>query len=93
MRQLLGSTALDEAKEIPGRETADVALADVLLAPVIPDPDKIICVGMNYHDHVAEVGRTVTEKPSLFARFVDSQVGSSAVDDQACGVGAVRLRG
>jgi 2-keto-4-pentenoate hydratase/2-oxohepta-3-ene-1,7-dioic acid hydratase in catechol pathway len=45
------------------------------LAPVIPDPDKIICVGLNYRDHVAESGKAVTEKPALFARFAGSQVG------------------
>lgn len=43
--------------------------------PVVPDPDKIICVGLNYRDHVAETGRAFTEKPALFARFADSQVG------------------
>ena len=52
----------------------DYALADVRLLPVIVDPDKIICVGLNYHDHVQETGRTVTEKPMLFARYPGSQV-------------------
>jgi 2-keto-4-pentenoate hydratase/2-oxohepta-3-ene-1,7-dioic acid hydratase in catechol pathway len=46
-----------------------------VFAPVVPDPDKIICVGLNYRDHVAETGRTVTEKSALFARFAGSQVG------------------
>lgn len=54
---------------------ADFALADVTLDPVIPDPDKIVCVGLNYHDHVAETGRTVTPNPMLFARYAGSQVG------------------
>lgn len=45
----------------------DLVLADLTRAPVIPDPDKIICVGLNYRDHVAETGRTVMEKPALFA--------------------------
>lgn len=54
---------------------ADVALVDVTLDPVIPDPDKIVCVGLNYHDHVAETGRTVTPNPMLFARYAGSQVG------------------
>jgi 2-keto-4-pentenoate hydratase/2-oxohepta-3-ene-1,7-dioic acid hydratase in catechol pathway len=53
---------------------ADYALADVRLLPVIVDPDKIICVGLNYHDHVQETGRTTTEKPMLFARYPGSQV-------------------
>ncbi|WP_160120845.1 fumarylacetoacetate hydrolase family protein [Rhodovarius lipocyclicus] len=53
----------------------DVALAGLTYAPVIPDPDKIICVGLNYHDHVQETGRTVTANPALFARFAGSQIG------------------
>ena len=65
---------LDRAAALVG-VPADFALADVTLAPVIPDPDKIVCVGLNYHDHVVETGRTVTPNPMLFARYVGSQVG------------------
>lgn len=75
LRRLLAGNALAEAAKLAASETPDFQLKDLLLAPVITDPDKIICVGMNYRDHVAEVGRTVTEKPSLFARFAGSQVG------------------
>ncbi|MCB1542083.1 MAG: fumarylacetoacetate hydrolase family protein [Rhodoblastus sp.] len=55
--------------------TADYKVDAIAFAPVVPDPDKIICVGLNYRDHVAETGRTVTEKPALFCRFPASQVG------------------
>lgn len=65
---------LDRAAALVG-VPADFALADVTLAPVIPDPDKIVCVGLNYHDHVVETGRTVTPNPMLFARYAGSQVG------------------
>lgn len=65
---------LDRAAALVGAPT-DFALADVTLAPVIPDPDKIVCVGLNYHDHVVETGRTVTPNPMLFARYAGSQVG------------------
>jgi 2-keto-4-pentenoate hydratase/2-oxohepta-3-ene-1,7-dioic acid hydratase in catechol pathway len=75
LRQLLAGNGLAEAARVAASEPADFPLDGLQLAPVIPDPDKIICVGMNYRDHVAEVGRTVTEKPSLFARFAGSQVG------------------
>lgn len=57
---------------------ADHALCEVALAPVIPDPDKIVCIGLNYHDHVQETGRTVTPHPVLFARYPGSQVGDGA---------------
>jgi 2-keto-4-pentenoate hydratase/2-oxohepta-3-ene-1,7-dioic acid hydratase in catechol pathway len=75
LRQLLAANGLSKAKQLANSIAPNVAISDVTLAPVIPDPDKIICVGMNYHEHVAEIGRTVTEKPALFARFAGSQVG------------------
>ena len=53
----------------------DLPLEGLEFAPVIPDPDKIICVGLNYRDHVAETGRTETPHPALFGRFAGSQVG------------------
>ncbi|OZI31077.1 5-carboxymethyl-2-hydroxymuconate isomerase [Bordetella genomosp. 10] len=53
----------------------ELPLADVTLLPPIPNPGKIICIGLNYHEHVAESGRTVTRHPSLFARYPESQVG------------------
>jgi 2-keto-4-pentenoate hydratase/2-oxohepta-3-ene-1,7-dioic acid hydratase in catechol pathway len=75
LRDLLSAGALPEAERVAREAAPDFPLEGLQLAPVIPDPDKIICVGMNYRDHVAEVGRTVTEKPALFARFAGSQVG------------------
>jgi 2-keto-4-pentenoate hydratase/2-oxohepta-3-ene-1,7-dioic acid hydratase in catechol pathway len=75
LRDLLSAGALPEAERFARDSVPDFPLEGVQLAPVIPDPDKIICIGMNYRDHVAEIGRTVTEKPSLFARFAGSQVG------------------
>ena len=48
--------------------------AQLTLLPVIPNPDKILCVGLNYHDHVAETGRALTEKPAIFVRMPASQV-------------------
>ena len=75
LRALLAADALAEARAIARDAAPDLPLEELELAPVIPDPDKIICVGLNYRDHVAETGRTVTEKPALFARFAGSQVG------------------
>lgn len=57
---------------------ADFALDAVSFDPVIPNPDKIICVGLNYHDHVVETGREVTVNPLLFARYSGSQIGHGA---------------
>ncbi len=77
LRALLAARALEAARALADAP-ADHALDAVAFDPVIPDPDKIICVGLNYRDHVAETGRTVTEYPVLFARFAGSQIGHGA---------------
>jgi 2-keto-4-pentenoate hydratase/2-oxohepta-3-ene-1,7-dioic acid hydratase in catechol pathway len=61
-----------------GDQAADLALTDVTLLPVIPNPDKIFCVGLNYKSHVQETGRAASEKPAIFVRFASSQVGHAA---------------
>jgi 2-keto-4-pentenoate hydratase/2-oxohepta-3-ene-1,7-dioic acid hydratase in catechol pathway len=75
LRGLLEAGRLAEAARLAASAPVDHSLDSIAFAPVIPDPGKIICVGLNYRDHVAETGRTVTEKPALFARFACSQVG------------------
>ena len=75
LRALLAAGAIGEAERLAADLPAELELADLQLQPVIPDPDKIICVGLNYRDHVAETGRTETANPTLFARFAGSQVG------------------
>lgn len=62
------------------REGAEAALStgvvlsadQVRLLPVIPNPGKLICVGLNYKSHVAETKRADSDYPSLFLRFNDS---------------------
>jgi 2-keto-4-pentenoate hydratase/2-oxohepta-3-ene-1,7-dioic acid hydratase in catechol pathway len=59
-------------------ESADgdpVATREIAFAPVIPNPGKIFCVGMNYLAHIAEMGREPPSYPTLFVRFPDSLVG------------------
>jgi 2-keto-4-pentenoate hydratase/2-oxohepta-3-ene-1,7-dioic acid hydratase in catechol pathway len=50
-------------------------LASVALEPVLPDPDKILCVGLNYENHRKETGREEVSHPTIFTRFANSQVG------------------
>jgi len=59
-------------------ETADVALKDVTLDPTIPDPDKILCLGLNYAGHLKETGREKPAYPTFFSRFNNTQVGQDA---------------
>ena len=53
----------------------DVALARVTLLPPIPDPDKIICAGLNYRAHAAEAGAKPPEHPPVFLRLTNTLVG------------------
>jgi 2-keto-4-pentenoate hydratase/2-oxohepta-3-ene-1,7-dioic acid hydratase in catechol pathway len=52
-----------------------VALDEVIFLPPIPNPSKILCVGLNYHDHAREGAADVPAHPALFIRFPDSIVG------------------
>ena len=75
LKSLIAADRMPEAAAIADAETAPaIPLAAVTLLPVIPNPGKIVCVGLNYADHVQETGRTVTESPTLFLRVAESQV-------------------
>jgi len=60
---------------------ATVALADVTLLPVVPNPDKVLCVGLNYEAHRIETGRDVTANPAIFTRFADTLIGANDPND------------
>jgi len=51
------------------------ALASVDLAPVVPRPDKIICVGQNYLKHIQEMGAEQPQHPTLFAKYARALIG------------------
>lgn len=50
-------------------------LETLTFAPPISNSDKILCVGLNYHEHVEETGREPVGYPTLFTRFADTQIG------------------
>lgn len=62
-----------EVAEAAQRDGAAFALSAIQYAPVIPQPGKIICVGLNYRAHGDETGRSAY--PALFTRFADTQIG------------------
>ncbi|MEJ8814347.1 fumarylacetoacetate hydrolase family protein [Variovorax ureilyticus] len=74
LRALIAADLLQEADSFAKSQAATLPLSDLELLPVIPNPGKIVCVGLNYGEHVRETGREVTEKPALFLRVADSQV-------------------
>jgi 2-keto-4-pentenoate hydratase/2-oxohepta-3-ene-1,7-dioic acid hydratase in catechol pathway len=64
----LGMRAEESAERTP--------LASVQLAAPVPDPQKIICLGLNYRDHAAESGQEPPAAPLWFAKFQNSLIGS-----------------
>ena len=67
VRALLGEgDPAAAAEEASGDETS---LADVELLPPIPDPEKIVCIGLNYRSHAAEANMDPPESPTFFAKF------------------------
>ena len=75
LRAVLEAEALGAlADEVAGRPP-DADLDTVAFLPVIANPDKIICVGLNYEMHRKETGRPEVEHPTLFTRFANTQIG------------------
>jgi 2-keto-4-pentenoate hydratase/2-oxohepta-3-ene-1,7-dioic acid hydratase in catechol pathway len=81
----LSASVRDLADANPGARVG--ARVNVTLAAPVPDPAKVLCVGLNYKDHVAETGRALPEHPDLFAKFAssmvgpDSQIGGAEISD------------
>ena len=55
-----------------------IARNDVRLLAPVPDPEKIICLGLNYRDHAEEAGQEIPEHPRWFAKFANSLAGDGA---------------
>lgn len=54
----------------------EVAFADASFAPLVPRPEKIFCVGLNYRSHILEMSEALPSYPTLFAKFASSLIGA-----------------
>lgn len=74
---LRAAIAADALGELAQAASSAVAhdLADITYLPVIPNPGKIFCVGLNYETHRKETGRKEVAHPTIFTRFANSQTG------------------
>ena len=75
LRQALAADALDEVWRATAGQAPDHKLSDVKFLPVVPDPQRIVCVGINYRSHAEETGRDISPAPSVFLRLADTLVG------------------
>jgi 2-keto-4-pentenoate hydratase/2-oxohepta-3-ene-1,7-dioic acid hydratase in catechol pathway len=74
VRALLAAQAYADVDQVRGRAPRR-ALGEISWLPPIPDPAKVICIGLNYETHRVETGRDKTGNPAIFTRFADSQIG------------------
>ena len=78
VRRLLegGSAALAKAAAAADSASETLDAAAVKLAAPIPDPGKILCIGLNYADHAAESGQPLPDYPIVFSKYSNTVIGS-----------------
>lgn len=64
-----------ERAAMSGRDGNAKEVASLRLGPPITNPEKIICLGLNYRDHAEEMGLEVPATPTVFAKFANSLAG------------------
>jgi 2-keto-4-pentenoate hydratase/2-oxohepta-3-ene-1,7-dioic acid hydratase in catechol pathway len=74
--EALDATGLQKLGERARDAGEGIRLADVRLLAPVPDPQKIICLGLNYRDHAEESGQEPPAAPLWFAKFANSLIGS-----------------
>jgi len=67
VRELLGAGLMAELRSVTDED--GLSVDEVELAPPVPDPEKIICIGLNYRSHAAEAGLEPPAAPTFFAKF------------------------
>jgi 2-keto-4-pentenoate hydratase/2-oxohepta-3-ene-1,7-dioic acid hydratase in catechol pathway len=75
LKGLIAAGAYPEAARETKGATADFSLDQITYDPVIPNPGKIICIGLNYSEHANETGMTRAAHPPVFIRWADTQIG------------------
>ncbi len=77
LKAVLAADALAEARDA-ARTAPRRPLDAIAWLPVIPNPDKILCIGLNYEMHRQETGRDEAAYPTVFTRFANTQIGHGA---------------
>ena len=75
LRDVLAADGLAEIAKAADGAKPDHTLAQVQFLPAIPNPEKILCAGINYRSHAAETGRELPKQPSMFIRLANTLTG------------------
>ena len=78
LKSVIAANKLDECEALIRQSGKAVTASQAHLLPVIPNPSKIFCIGLNYKTHVAETKRADSDYPAIFTRFSDSLTAHNA---------------
>jgi 2-keto-4-pentenoate hydratase/2-oxohepta-3-ene-1,7-dioic acid hydratase in catechol pathway len=73
-----GEVGMQTARELLGEAQGDIALDSVKLLAPIPNPSKVIAIGLNYMDHIREANIGVPELATMFCKYPSSIIGNDA---------------
>ena len=73
LKELISNNGINDAKKYAKENPGSININEIEFLPLIPNPGKIICVGLNYSDHVNEIGITLEKNPVIFLRVPESQ--------------------
>ena len=73
LKDLISNNGINDAKKYAKENPGSINVDEIEFLPLIPNPGKIICVGLNYNDHVNEIGITLEKNPVIFLRVPESQ--------------------
>jgi 2-keto-4-pentenoate hydratase/2-oxohepta-3-ene-1,7-dioic acid hydratase in catechol pathway len=75
LRDAIAADALGELRDAAKGKAPDHKLSAITFLPVIPNPEKILCVGINYKSHAEETGRDTMANPQMFLRLTNTLLG------------------
>lgn len=78
LKSYLAAASLGAVPRLPESLNADYGPSEFSYLPVVPNPEKVLCVGLNYEEHRKETGRPESAYPSIFTRFADTLVAHDA---------------
>jgi acylpyruvate hydrolase len=85
----MGASLVEWLATGTARDGDPIATDTIRLAAPVPRPGKVVCIGVNYREHAAEMGREPPPVPTVFAKWANAVVGPDAEVVVPPGVGAV----
>jgi 2-keto-4-pentenoate hydratase/2-oxohepta-3-ene-1,7-dioic acid hydratase in catechol pathway len=71
-----GAEASRKVAEFSAAASASIRMADIILRAPIPNPPKILCMGLNYRDHAEEARLEIPKYPVIFPKYGNTVIGS-----------------